>query len=284
MKKTLAIAIGVLLCSSSFVTIKGAQAESRKSLIRVTCPYRMLVRINALSKIYTKAHPEITIEFAKGHSAEEGIPALLQGSADVVMSTRGINDQEIRKVVGQGKELVEGVIGYGGIVILVNRSNPLNSITVDNLRKILRGDCTRWNQVGGNDEPITVISAGSKHPGTLIFLQHDFLGGAPITKEAVVTEDFPTVIRKVSTITGSIGFVRIRDALERHSTRELETKIMGLKQNAATAAVTPSRATIANGSYPLRRPYFIYYETQASPAIVEYADFLSEMGWGPQDL
>ena len=284
MKKTLVIAIGVLFCSLSLFLIPGAQTESGKSRIRVTCPYRMLVRINALSKIYMKAHPEITIEFAKGHFAEEGIPALVQGTADVVMSTRGINDQEIRMVVGQGKELVEGVIGYGGIVILVNRSNPLNSITVENLRKILKGDYTRWNQVGGNNEPITVISAGSRHPSTLIVLQQDFLGGASITKEAIVVEDFPTVTRKIATITGAIGFVRIRDALERHSTRELETKIMGLRQNAATAAVTPSRATIANGSYPLRRPYFIYYESQANPAIVEYADFLSEMGWGPQDL
>jgi len=284
MKRTIAIAIGALLCSFSLVLVPGAQTKSDKNRIRVTCPYRMLVRINALSKIFMKAHPEITIEFAKGRLAEEGIPALIQGTTDVVMSTRGMNDREIRMAVGQGKELVEGVIGYGGIVILINRSNPLNSITVENLRKVLKGDCTRWDQVGGNDEPITVISAGAKHPGTLIFLQHDFLGGVPITNAAVVTEDFPTVIRKVATITGSIGFVRIRDALERHSTRELETKIMGLKQNAATAAVTPSRVTISNGSYPLRRPYFIYYESQSSPAIVEYADFLAETGWGQQDL
>jgi phosphate transport system substrate-binding protein len=284
MKRTSVIAMGVLLSGFSLILIPRAQTEIDKSHIRVTCPYRMLVRINALSKVFMKAHPEVTIEFAKGYFAEQGIPALLKGSADVVMSTRGMSDQEVQAAVGQGKELVERVIGYGGIVILVNRSNPLNSITVDNLRKILKGDCARWNQVGGNDERITVISVGSKHPGTLIFLQNDFLGGASITNEAVMTEDFPTVIRKISRITGAIGFVRFRDALERHSTRELETKIVGLKQNDATAAVIPSRAAIVNGSYPLRRPYFSYHESQASPAIVEYVDFLAEIGWGPQDL
>ena len=89
MKKTLAIGIGVLLCSFSLVLVLGAQTKSDKNRIRVTCPYRMLVRINALSKIFMKAHPEITIEFAKGRLAEEGIPALIQGTTDVVMSTAG---------------------------------------------------------------------------------------------------------------------------------------------------------------------------------------------------
>ncbi len=109
MKKTLAIASGILLSSFSLVVIPGAQTDIDKNRIRVTCPYRMLVRINALSKIFMKAHPEITVEFAKGRLAEEGIPALIQGTTDVVMSTRGMNDREIRMAVAQGKELVERV-------------------------------------------------------------------------------------------------------------------------------------------------------------------------------
>src|SRR5271157_2301068 len=107
MKKTIAITTGVLLCSFSLVLISGAQTDIDKNRIRVTCPYRMLVRINALSKIFMKAHPEITIDFAKGRLAEEGLPALIQGTTDVVMSTRGMNDREIRMAVGQRKELVE---------------------------------------------------------------------------------------------------------------------------------------------------------------------------------
>jgi len=51
-----------------------------------------------------------------------------------------MNDREIHTAVKQGKELVEGVIGYGGIVILINRSNPLSSITIENLRKVLKGN------------------------------------------------------------------------------------------------------------------------------------------------
>src|SRR4030042_1795410 len=154
-----------------------------------------------------KAHPEITIDFWKGSSVEGGIPALLQASPAVAMSTRRMTDQEIQTAVGLGKEFVERLIGYGGIVILTNRSNPLNSVTVGQIRKIFKGDYTRWKEVGGNNEPIKMFSVGSKHPGTRMFMEQDFLGDAPITDKAVTVEDFPAVMKKVAVTPGAIGYV-----------------------------------------------------------------------------
>lgn len=284
MRKSSAIVLSVLLLGLALITVTFGQAETGKSAIRVKCPDSMVARIYSLSKIFMKDHPEIRIDFWKGSSVEGGIPALLQGATDVAMSTRRMTDQEIQAAVGLGKEFVERLIGYGGIVILTNRSNPLNSMTVEQVRKVLKGDYTRWNQVGGNDEPIKVFSVGSKHPGTRIFMEQDFLGEAPITDKAVTVEDFPTVMKEVAVIPGAIGYVRVRDAFESSAAREVAIKILEIKQSAATVAVMPSRAYVGDGSYPLRRPYFLYFETKASPAVHKYAEFIVEKGWGPQDL
>lgn len=284
MRKSFGIAFSVLLLCLVLTTVTSAQTETGKSTIRVKCPDSMVARIYSLSKIFMKDHPEITIDFWKGSSVEGGIPALLQGATDVAMSTRRMTDQEIQTAVGLGKEFVERLIGYGGIVILTNRSNPLNSMTVEQIRKILKGDYTRWNQVGGNNEPIKIFSVGPKHPGTLIFMQQDFLGDASITDKAVIVEDFPTVMQKVAVTPGAIGYVRVRDAFESSIAREVAVKILEIKQSAATVAVMPSRAHVGNGTYPLRRPYFLYFESKAGRAIRKYADFIIEKGWGPQDL
>jgi phosphate transport system substrate-binding protein len=284
MRKSSAIALSVLLLGLALITVTFGQAETGKSTIRVKCPDSMVARIYSLSKIFMKDHPEITIDFWKGSSVEGGIPGLLQGTTDVAMSTRRMTDQEIQTAVGLGKEFVERLIGYGGIVILTNRSNPLNSMTVEQIRKVLKGDYTRWNQVGGTDEPIKVFSVGSKHPGTRIFMEQDFLGDAPITDKAVTVEDFPTVMKKVAVTPGAIGYVRVRDAFESSTAREVAIKILEIKQSAATVAVMPSRAHVGDGSYPLRRPYFLYFETKAGPAVRKYSDFIVEKGWGPQGL
>jgi hypothetical protein len=76
----------------------------------------------------------------------------------------------------------------------------------------------------------------------------------------------------------------VRDAFESSAAREAPIKILDIKQNAATVAVMPSRAHVGDGSYPLRRPYFLYYESKAGPAVRKYADFIVEKGWGPQNL
>ena len=256
MGKSLATCAVILFLSLTVATLTLAHKEDGKTVIRVKCPDSMVARIYSLSKMFMKTHPEMTIDFWKGSSLEGGIPALLQGSTDIAMSTRRMTDQEIQTAVGQGKEFVERLIGHGGIVILTNRSNPLNSMTVEQVRKILKGDYTRWNQLGGNNEPVTVFSVGPKHPGTLIFIQQDFLGGSPITPNAVIVEDFPTVMKKVSETPGGIGYVRIRDAFESSIAGEIPIKILEIKQSAATVAVAPSRAHVGDGSYPLRRPYF----------------------------
>ncbi len=176
MGKSLATFALILFLSLAVATLTLAHTEAGKTVIRVKCPDSMVARIYSLSKMFMKTHPEMTIDFWKGSSLDGGIPALLQGSTDIAMSTRRMTDQEIQTAVGQGKEFVERLIGHGGIVILTNRSNPVNSMTVEQVGKILKGDYTLWNQLGGNNEPVTVFSVGPKHPGTLIFMQQDFLG------------------------------------------------------------------------------------------------------------
>ena len=165
MGKSLPIIVIIVFLSLALVALTLAHTEAGKTVIRVKCPDSMVARIYSLSKMFMKTHPEMTINFWKGSSLEGGIPALLQGSTDVAMSTRRMTDQEIQTAVGQGKEFVERLIGHGGIVILTNRSNPVNSMTVEQVGKILKGDYTRWNELGGNNGTCDSFFCGTKTSG-----------------------------------------------------------------------------------------------------------------------
>jgi len=53
------------------------------------------------------------------------------------------------------------------ILILVNKKNPISNLSTDQVRAIFRGDITNWNEVGGWDKPIVVVTRlhCKKRPG-----------------------------------------------------------------------------------------------------------------------
>jgi ABC-type phosphate transport system substrate-binding protein len=99
-----------------------------------------------------------------------------------------------------------------------------------------------------------------------------------------VVSGFDTLIRKVSQTKGAFGFSRIRDAFESPASQQVQFKILRLKQAADSPAIFPSRQAIADGSYPLKRPFFLYHDSKAGPEVKAFVDFIVGKGWGPQRL
>jgi phosphate transport system substrate-binding protein len=200
------------------------------------------------------------------------------------MASRPLTVKEDQEAVKKGVELVERLIGYGGIVIIVNPSNPVNELTVDQVKKIFKGEYTRWDQVGGRDQFITVVRQDdTQHPGTYLYMIDDFLGG-PFADKSIALSTFPSIMNKVSTTPASIGFVRQRDAFESPIAKKAPIKVLKIKRTPALVGVMPSRETLADSSYALRRPYYLYYSTKAGADVVKFADFIVSKGWGSQDL
>lgn len=215
---------------------------------------------------------------------DSGIRAVIKGEADLAMAACSIRESEDKLALEKGVRLVERVIGYGGVVIIANASSNVESLTIEEVKKILTGDFTNWKQVGGIDAPIKVVRTDETHPGTLAFLERDFMN-APFTKNATVVSTFPSIVATVADTPGSVGYVRIRELTESQVVKtNPRVKVISLSRSKSSVPIAPSRETVDDHSYPLQRPYFIYYRTPANKGVVEFADFLVKKGWGPQDL
>jgi len=92
------------------------------------------------------------------------------------------------------------------------------------------------------------------------------------------------VLKAVAEMPNAIGFVRIRDALESRIAQAGQVKILKISRLPGMEAVAPSRESVADGSYPIRRPYYLYYGAKAGPGVVKFADFIVSKGWGKEDL
>jgi len=284
MKRSLAVTLGIVAIATIMIGLPYVLAQTATNVIRVSGPDSMLGRMQILTRVFVKNNPDVKVEIIEAHLVDVGITALIEGKCDLTMSSRSLTEKESSLAAQKGMELVERLIGYGGIVIITHPQNPVNELSVDQVQKIFRGEITRWDQLGGRTENITVVRTDeSQHPGTFVFMEEDFLKGK-FAKDSVALTQFPGVMAKVAQTPGAIGYVRIRDAFESKPKQREAIKIMEIKKMGALVGVMPSRETVSNGSYPIRRPYFLYYNSKLDGNIKKYADFIVGKGWGSQDL
>jgi phosphate transport system substrate-binding protein len=274
---------GVLLLIVSAVSSL-AQTQDQQATIRVSGADSMFYRVKLLGKLFQKIHPLVNIDVSQGGTMDSGVRAVINGEADMAMASCSVNEGEDKLAVSKGVKLVERLIGYGGITIIANASAGVERLTLDEVKKIFQGQITNWKQVGGADTPIKVIRTDETHPGTLAFLQRDFMK-TPFIAQATVVSSFPGVVATVADSPGSIGYARIREITESLVVRNNpRIKVISLGRSQSALPVYPSRETVSDHSYPLLRPYFIYYSTTAKTPTVQFADFLVKKGWGTQDL
>ncbi len=261
-----------------------AASTADKGTIHVASPGSMFGRMHTVSQLFMKEQPLIRVDFMRSANVDATFSALLDKSADIALTTRRITPAEEQSARNKGLELTGHIIGHGGMVIITAAANPVEDLAVDQVRKIFTGEYTNWSQTGGPNEAITVVRVGETYPGTNFFMQEDFLGGIPFAASAIVVPEFASVIRKVAQTPGGIGFVRIRDAFESPIPHESAIKVLGVKKDASAPAVRPSRKTVADASYPIRRPYYVYCEKSADVKIMKYVEFVQKKGWGQQNL
>ncbi|NMB07433.1 MAG: extracellular solute-binding protein [Tissierellia bacterium] len=92
-----------------------------------------------LAEAYENIHPKVSIEIqSTGSSA--GIQAAIEGSADLAMASRELKDSEL-------KELTAEVIAIDGIAIIVNKENPIEDLSLNDVKSIYIGEITTWNQL-----------------------------------------------------------------------------------------------------------------------------------------
>lgn len=95
--------------------------------------------IEKLAESYCKLNPDVTIDMtANGSSA--GITAAKEGTADIGMVSRELTDDEQAGLTHQ-------VIALDGIVVITNKDNQVDSLTMDQISSIFTGKTTTWSDV-----------------------------------------------------------------------------------------------------------------------------------------
>jgi phosphate transport system substrate-binding protein len=125
----------------------------------------------AWAETYQAQVPDVRLSVTGGGSGT-GLAALINGTVDIANASRAIKTEEREKAEANGIEPVEFVVARDAIAIVVNLSNPVSQLTLQQLSAIYRGEITNWREVGGEDRPIVLLSRESNSGTHIFFLEH----------------------------------------------------------------------------------------------------------------
>lgn len=92
-----------------------------------------------LKEAYLKVNTNAEIEIQASDSTT-GMKLAMEGTCDIGMASRELKESELKK-------LKPTVIAMDGIVVIVNKENPVSNLTSDQIKGIFKGEITSWNEV-----------------------------------------------------------------------------------------------------------------------------------------
>ncbi len=215
-----------------------------------------------LAEQYLKEHPDAEVIVTGGGSGV-GIAALPENTTDIAMASRRIKFGEKMKFAQTGLDAREVIVAYDALAVVVNPANPVARLTREQLEAIFRGKITNWKEVGGEDRRIVVYSRETSS-GTYEFFKESVLDNKNYMSSILSMPATGAIIQSVRQTKGAIGYIGLA-YLNRY------VKPLAVSYDGGGHFVSPSVGTAADGSYPIVRPLYYYYdaekEAQVSPFI-----------------
>src|SRR6266576_3483229 len=189
-----------------------------------------------LAEQFKSQHPGTTFDIA-AEGSTTGIAAIIDGTAEIGMSSRRAKLSEVGAATAKGRNLKPTIVAYDGIAVIVNAGNSVKALTKKQVEQIFTGEVTDWSAVGGSGGKISIYTRNTSS-GTysdfkeLAMKKRDYAGGS---QKMAGNEQIAAEVGKNANGIGYVGMAYI--------------KASGIKVMAIDAA-TPSVKSVQDHSYP----------------------------------
>lgn len=213
---------------------------------------------------YMQEHPDTKIQVTGGGSGT-GFAALLNQTTDLANASRKIKPKEkFEAVKAFGRPPSEHIVALDGLSIYVHESNPIQELSLDQLKNIFTGKIRNWSQLGGPNLPITIYSRENSS-GTYEFFKEHVLKNMDFAASAQAMPGTAALLQAVGKDPKGIGY---GGAAYGEGAKHLK-----VKKDASSKAVEPTEAAIMSGDYPIWRHLYIYVNPALEKGAV--ADYLT---------
>lgn len=186
------------------------------------------------------------------HRTDDAFYYLMDGTADILVVAQPCQDI-YDQMEEAGFEYEMEPIAMEGLVFIVNETNPVESLTIEQVQDIYSGKITNWSEVGGLDQPI-------------VPLQRTETSGSQVMMRECVMKDIPLMEVPTTMIPTEMGdLIEAVASFDNSSSNALGYTVyyyadsMGMADGLKILKINdvePSNDSIASGEYPFTNPYF----------------------------
>ncbi len=253
--------VTIALCLMSLLLAAGcggnAAEPSQPVHLKVVGSTSMQPLVEELAQAYAERHKQVTIA-VEGRGSLVGVELARQGEVDVGM-TSGKQPQD--------PLLWSTPIALDGIAIVVHPQNPVQGLTLLQLRDIFFGRVWDWRDVGGRAGEMVAISREDAS-GTRAVFEEMVMKDKRVTPTAVVMPSSRAVVEYVAQHPEAIGYVSMA-AIGYVSMGYLSQEVKVLE----IEGMAPTPQSVRQGSYHLLRPLFLVTRGEPTGQVKGFIDF-----------
>jgi phosphate transport system substrate-binding protein len=174
------------------------------------------------------------IEVSSGHKltvvpskSSRGLLALFEKQADIAMISGPLENEinALKSTFGDlpFDRLQTFNIANTRMAFAINRDNPVQQMTDDNMRRILLGEITNWRDVGGPDLPIRIVMVRDGG-GVEASIESNFLDGKSVNvSNPILVQISSEVIKITEQLPEALGLSQL-SMVTNSNARELKTE------------------------------------------------------------
>jgi phosphate transport system substrate-binding protein len=212
-----------------------------------------------LAEQFKAQTPGTTIDIA-AEGSTTGIAAIIDGTAQIGMSSRRAKPAEIAAASAKGVNMKPTIVAYDGIGVIVNAANPIKGLTKKQVEQIFTGDITDWSGVGGSGGKISIYTRNTSS-GTysdwkeLAMKKRDYASGS---QKMAGHEQIAAEVGKNPNGVGYVGLAYMKAA--------------GIKVLPIDGQM-PSQKAVIDKTWPYARPTFYYTNGEPAGVARQFVDF-----------
>jgi len=211
------------------------------------------------AEIFMERSPQVDISVQGGGSGV-GIASIIEGTCEIAASSRSVKKKELAAAADKGVALNGTIIARDGMAVIVHPSNPVRNLSAAQLKDIYTRRLSNWSQLGGEDKKIVVVSRDVAS-GTFEAFNELALKNERVRPDSLMQASNQAVATTVANTPGAIGCVGLG---------YLSTKVKAV----AVDGVLPSKEAVADETYPLARPLYLYANGEPRGIVKSFIDFV----------
>lgn len=219
----------------------------------------LLPLAQAAAEDFMDVNPDCSVTVNGGGSGE-GLKQVADGAVD-------IGNSDVFAEEKLDEEASKGLVDHEVCVVtmapIVNSELGVDDLTTDQLVDIFTGKVKNWNEVGGPDEDIILVTRPSSSRTRALFKEWALNGEEEASNEALETDDSGTLLQSVEQNKGAIGYVALSYLVNNDSVKAVSID-----------GVEPTLENTYNGSYKVWGYEHMYTNGEGSDAAQSYINYM----------